>query len=101
MAHTWAIVSIFQHLSRSGPRLPLSRRIRARFLELTMKPAFASMFPHRVGRMILDGNVDPIDYTATGWLSNLFDNNKNLHWFYYDCFHAGPKCAFFAEGTMS
>ncbi|KAK5089962.1 hypothetical protein LTR05_000130 [Lithohypha guttulata] len=62
---------------------------------------FASMFPNRVGRIILDGNVDPIDYTATGWLSNLYDNNKNLHWFYYSCFHAGKKCAFFDSNTTS
>jgi len=62
---------------------------------------FASMFPARVGRMILDGNVDPQDYTATGWLSNLFDNTKNLHWFYYSCYHASTKCAFFDSDTKS
>jgi len=62
---------------------------------------FASMFPHRIGRMTLDGNVDPSDYTATGWLSNLFDNDKNLHWFYYACFHAGHKCALFDSNTKN
>lgn len=62
---------------------------------------FASMFPDRVGRMILDGNVDPHDYTATGWLSNLLDNNKNLHWFYYACFQAGEKCALFDSETQT
>lgn len=62
---------------------------------------FASLFPDRVGRMVLDGNVDPQDYTATGWLSNLYDNDKNLHWFYYACFHAGPKCALFDAETES
>lgn len=62
---------------------------------------FASMFPNRVGRMILDGNVDPIDYTATGWLSNLLDNNKNLHWFYYACLHAEHKCALFDSNTRN
>lgn len=62
---------------------------------------FASMFPHRVGKLILDGNVDPYDYAATGWLKNLFDSNKNLHWFYYSCFHAGKKCALFDSNTKS
>lgn len=62
---------------------------------------FASMFPNRVGKLILDGNVDPYDYAATGWLKNLFDSNKNLHWFYYSCFHAGKKCVLFDSNTRS
>lgn len=62
---------------------------------------FASMFPERIGHMVLDGNVDPVDYTATGWLSNLFDNDKNLHWFYYSCFQAGTKCALFDADTKT
>jgi len=62
---------------------------------------FASMFPDRIGRMVLDGNVDPVDYAATGWLSNLFDHNKNLHWFYYACFQARHKCALFDAETKS
>lgn len=62
---------------------------------------FASMFPHRIGRMVLDGNVDPQDYTRTSWTSNLFDNSKNLHWFYYACFHAGTRCALYTSNTSS
>lgn len=62
---------------------------------------FASMFPDRIGRMILDGNVDPQDYAQTGWLSNLFDNPKNVHWFYYGCFHAGSQCALYDSKTNS
>lgn len=62
---------------------------------------FASMFPNRIGRMILDGNVDPQDYAKTGWLSNLFDNPKNLHWFYYGCFHANSRCALYSSNTSS
>lgn len=62
---------------------------------------FASMFPNRVGKLILDGNVDPYDYAATGWLKNLFDSNKNLHWFYYSCFHAREKCALYDSNTTS
>ena len=62
---------------------------------------FGSMFPDRIGKVILDGNVDPVDYSKTGWLKNLFDNNKNLHWFYYGCFHAGKKCALYDDQTRS
>lgn len=68
--------------------------------------------------MILDGNVDPVDYSATGCgsflpcieqhqanrflgLSNLFDHNKNVHWFYYACFNAKERCRFFDADTSS
>ena len=53
---------------------------------------FASRFPHRIGRMILDGVVDSDDYAATGWTTNLQDNNKTWATFFDDCFEAGPKC---------
>ncbi|EXJ80513.1 hypothetical protein A1O1_08658 [Capronia coronata CBS 617.96] len=56
---------------------------------------FASMFPERVGRMVLDGVVDADDYTATGWTTNLQDNNKTWAKFFEFCFEAGPKCALF------
>lgn len=62
---------------------------------------FASMFPHRVGRMILDGNVDAQDYVNTGWLSNLHDTPKTLHWFYCACFHAGTRCGLYDSNTTS
>ena len=53
---------------------------------------FASMFPHRVGRMVLDGVVDADDYAATGWTTNLSDNMKTWTAFFDDCFAAGSKC---------
>lgn len=56
---------------------------------------FASMFPERVGRVVLDGVVDADDYTATGWTSNLQDNNKTWAKFFEYCFEAGSKCALF------
>lgn len=110
-----AIIDALQeeHLTQSKPRTP--HQDRQRPLAQEKMPAllnywgfsygtflgntFASMFPHRIGRMILDGNVDPQDYVQTGWLSNLFDNPKNLHWFYYGCFHAGRRCALY-DPTM-
>ncbi|OAP56870.1 hypothetical protein AYL99_08982 [Fonsecaea erecta] len=54
---------------------------------------FASMFPHRIGRMVLDGVVDAEDYAATGWTSNLQDNIKSWTKFFEYCFEAGTKCA--------
>lgn len=56
---------------------------------------FASMFPHRIGRMILDGVVDADDYAATGWTTNLSDNLKTWTTFFEDCFEAGAKCALY------
>ncbi|KAK5271900.1 hypothetical protein LTR99_000941 [Exophiala xenobiotica] len=60
---------------------------------------FASMFPNRIGRMVLDGVVDADDYTATGWTSNLQDNNKTWTKFFEYCFEAGPRCPLFDKST--
>ncbi|KAF6785757.1 peptidase tripeptidyl-peptidase protein [Colletotrichum sojae] len=55
---------------------------------------FASMFPGRVGRMIVDGIVDIDDYMAGGWLTNLQDTEELVEYFYKTCHSAGPdKCA--------
>ena len=62
---------------------------------------FASMFPYRVGRMILDGVVDAPDYTATGWASNLQDNDKVWLKFFEWCFEAGSKCALYNSHIKS
>ena len=62
---------------------------------------FASMFPDRIGRMILDGVVDAPDYTATGWTSNLQDNDKVWLKFFEWCFEAGPKCALYDSHVRS
>ena len=62
---------------------------------------FASMFPSRVGRMILDGVVDAPDYAATGWSTNLQDNDKVWLKFFEWCFEAGPKCALYGSHTKS
>jgi pimeloyl-ACP methyl ester carboxylesterase len=62
---------------------------------------FASMFPERVGRVILDGVVDAYDYAATGWTSNLRDNAKTWSKFFEYCFQAGPKCALYDPSYQS
>lgn len=46
---------------------------------------FASMFPDRVERMVLDGVVDLDDYYQGGWLTNLQDTDKVIQSFYNYC----------------
>ncbi|UKZ86683.1 uncharacterized protein TrAFT101_002507 [Trichoderma asperellum] len=58
---------------------------------------FASMFPGRVGRMVLDGVMDPRDYaTGSGWVSNTQDTDKLLEEFWKTCYAAGARlCPFY------
>ncbi|KAK5065152.1 hypothetical protein LTR84_000988 [Exophiala bonariae] len=62
---------------------------------------FASMFPERVGRVILDGVVDADDYVSTGWTTNLRDNTKTWSKFFEYCFEAGSKCALYHPSYKS
>ncbi|KAK1450347.1 hypothetical protein CMEL01_07683 [Colletotrichum melonis] len=54
---------------------------------------FASMYPGRVGRLIVDGIADSNDYVAGGWKTNLQDTEKLVDYFYETCFEAKEKCA--------
>ncbi|USP77260.1 uncharacterized protein yc1106_04534 [Curvularia clavata] len=51
---------------------------------------FASMFPDRVGRLILDGVVSEHDYNHSLGNGSLVDAEKVLSSFYTFCFNAGP-----------
>ncbi|KAI5812016.1 TAP-like protein-domain-containing protein, partial [Pyronema omphalodes] len=51
----------------------------------TLGQTFASMFPDRVERMVLDGVVDLDDYYQGGWLTNLQDTDKVIQSFYDYC----------------
>jgi pimeloyl-ACP methyl ester carboxylesterase len=63
---------------------------------------FASMFPDRTKRIIVDGVVDVIDYIQGLWIDNLLDFNKTLDWFYTSCANAGPeKCALAETGSTT
>lgn len=55
--------------------------------------AFASMYPGRVGRMILDGIVDADDYVKGTWLSNLHDAEDIVDDFYRGCFSPEHDCS--------
>jgi len=56
------------------------------------------LYPDRVGRVILDSNVDADEYYAGRWVSNIDDLDKTVEDFFNKCHAAGPeKCAFWAK----
>ena len=63
---------------------------------------FATMWPEKVGRMVVDGVVDTDDYMAGGWLTVLADTDAALmHWF-EDCLFAGSQlCPFAGNSTTA
>jgi hypothetical protein len=65
--------------------------------------SFAAMYPERVGRMIIDGVMDPDDYYKADWLKNLQDTDKIIRQFCQYCAMAGPeKCPLYTgTGTSS
>lgn len=57
-----------------------------------------SLFPERIGRAILDGVADAVDYSASpGWLSNLHNSDEVLHALYKYCFEGGSACPLFEK----
>ncbi|PSN69676.1 hypothetical protein BS50DRAFT_487989, partial [Corynespora cassiicola Philippines] len=62
---------------------------------------FASMFPDRVGRLILDGVVSSDDYTASLGNGSLHDAEKVMHSFYTFCTLSGPDSCSLATPTSS
>lgn len=60
---------------------------------------FASMYPSRVQRMVLDGVVDASDYYSGSWMKNLEDTDQILANFHRYCSEAGPSvCPFWRPG---
>lgn len=59
---------------------------------------FASMFPDRVGRVILDGVVDADYYVSPVWAESLLDTDAVEASFFHFCYKAGPRCAIYREG---
>jgi pimeloyl-ACP methyl ester carboxylesterase len=57
-----------------------------------------SLFPERIGRAILDGVADAVDYFASpGWLSNLQNSDEALQSLYKYCFEGGLACPLFEK----
>jgi pimeloyl-ACP methyl ester carboxylesterase len=59
---------------------------------------FASMYPDRVGRMILDGVVDAPDYYKGLWTDNLRDTERVVEAFYEYCVAAREGCPLMEDG---
>ncbi|KAK3192466.1 hypothetical protein K4F52_001265 [Lecanicillium sp. MT-2017a] len=64
---------------------------------------FATLFPGRVGRLLLDGVDNADDYAqGPGWLTNLEDTDEIFDTFFEGCFKAGPSvCPLLREEDMS
>ncbi|KAJ5216331.1 uncharacterized protein N7498_002738 [Penicillium cinerascens] len=59
---------------------------------------FASMYPHLVGRLVLDGIVDSDRHYAGTWDGNINDADAIMERFSIYCYQAGPdKCDLFSE----
>ncbi|KZS94306.1 alpha/beta-hydrolase [Sistotremastrum niveocremeum HHB9708] len=56
---------------------------------------FVNMFPDRVGRVVIDGNIDPVIWAtvpSSDWYKyDLVDSEKDLQNFYAACSKAGPE----------
>ncbi|KAI9167962.1 putative hydrolase [Paramyrothecium foliicola] len=63
---------------------------------------FASMFPDRVGRMILDGVLDAEDYYTNMWRSNLAQMDDAIAAFTTFCYNANStKCSFWDSSPVA
>ena len=62
---------------------------------------FAQLFPDCVGRMIIDGVMDPNDYYGGAWVKSIIQGDDAVSGFALQCFEAGEKCAFFANDTSA
>ena len=56
---------------------------------------FASMFPDRVGRMVLDGVVNAEQYYNNDWRDNVEQMEEAMETFSTSCHAAGPERCFF------
>jgi pimeloyl-ACP methyl ester carboxylesterase len=62
---------------------------------------FAQLFPDRVGRFVIDGNLDGDDYCKGSWGKSLKQSDEAVHNFVDKCFEAGPSCPFFRNDSSS
>lgn len=63
---------------------------------------FASLFPGRVGRMVLDSVDNALDYaTGPGYLTNTVDTDEILSRFFTGCQNAGPLVCPLAKNRRS
>ncbi|KAH7039814.1 uncharacterized protein B0I36DRAFT_357201 [Microdochium trichocladiopsis] len=61
---------------------------------------FATLFPNRVGRMVLDGIVDAEQYYDNVWLDNMDQTDAGVESFAETCHAAGAdKCSFWGSSS--
>ncbi|KAF5361521.1 hypothetical protein D9758_006133 [Tetrapyrgos nigripes] len=59
---------------------------------------FATMFPDRIKRLVIDGVLDMDAWLANDLGGMVSDTDKTIQWFFDGCHAAGPKnCAFYAS----
>ncbi|PVG01812.1 alpha/beta-hydrolase [Serendipita vermifera] len=54
---------------------------------------FATLYPNSVGRVVIDGVMDPQDYYDGNWSSNLKNTDQGLDLVFQQCAEAGEECA--------
>ena len=64
---------------------------------------YASLFPNRVGRIVVDGIVDAEDYYEGKWSANLPDADEAFRYFFETCYKAGENglCSFWADSPSA
>ncbi|TFK64067.1 alpha/beta-hydrolase [Pluteus cervinus] len=63
---------------------------------------YASIFPDKIERLIIDGVVDAENYFTSLWSNNLRDIDKTMQAFYDGCHSAGPSgCPFYSSSPAS
>ncbi|TDZ16238.1 putative hydrolase [Colletotrichum orbiculare MAFF 240422] len=62
---------------------------------------FASMFPERVGKLMIDAIVDADDYVQGTWAKNLLDVDEIFDKFYELCYKSGSDCAIYKSTDKS
>jgi pimeloyl-ACP methyl ester carboxylesterase len=61
---------------------------------------FAQLYPNRVGKFVIDANIDGDDYYRGNWSESLRQTDEAVHAFIDMCFEAGPACAFFSTTLL-
>ncbi|KAI1541248.1 Glyco-hydro-28 multi-domain protein [Pyrenophora tritici-repentis] len=63
-------------------------------------PTFASLYPEKVERMILDGVLELEDHYKGAWEKSLANSDEAARFWFKRCFEAGPQiCAFHQNAT--
>ncbi|KAF4574323.1 hypothetical protein EYR40_005957 [Pleurotus pulmonarius] len=99
---------LFEHLNTENTARDMLRMVEAHGEErlrywgfsygTVLGATFASLFPDRVERLVLDGVVDSENYFASRWSDDL-DTDKTLQSFFDSCFEGGPELCPFYESS--